>query len=434
MWSTPSSPEQARYFSKHAPKRRVFGIMQIAFQVMHAFLAFAAWQAIFAWAFEAVPQWQWLTGPLAIVALAAMHMLFGVTWSTYWYDKLDDDPNTDSGIALPALIIITLFLTEVYGASQFLKGMVKPPETIEVANVDTGYKESTTGLEREYSARKAEIVAIFAERSAATALPYDNKIAALQRRRADSEATRKSIAGQVATIKRQRAEALEPIAAERSTALANALAQYNTRSQRAYDITEAQRTEVIGRNTEEQQRYEAEHGRAGSLAWLISAIMLGIIAALGYVRVRINVMSGILPQRNFTVLDAHGSLLERLGTAFGDAFNRRSLQFAVWFHGALSPKEAITTFDGTVVAKPGQYNTPAGVITERNTPAPPSKAQLYGEAYSKVSEKVASIKEYAPGYTPPRAVLDREMQKALTMNGTYASAEWEDPDLGLGKS
>jgi len=409
--------------------------MQIAFQVMHAFLAFAAWQAIFAWAFEAVPQWQWLTGPLAIVALAAMHVLFGVTWSTYWYDKLDDDPNTDSGIALPALIIITLFLTEVYGASQFLKGMVKPPETIEVAKVDTGYKESTTGLEREYSARKAEIVAIFVERSAATALPYDNKIAALQRRRADSESARKSIAGQIATIKRQRAEALEPIAAERSTALANALAQYNTRSQRAYDVTEAQRTEVIGRNTEEQQRYEAEHGRAGSLAWLISAIMLGIIAALGYVRVRINVMSGILPQRNFTVLDAHGSFLERLGTAFGDAFNRRSLQFAVWFHGALSPKEAITTFDGTVVANPGNYNTPAGVITERNTPAPKTEGESMSEAYAKVFNKIIAINEQVPGYSPSMPVMKQELDKALTMNGSYKNAPWSDPDLLLpGKS
>ena len=55
MWSTPHTDEQKRYFSTHAPKRRVYGLIQTVLQFLHGFLAFAVWVAVFDWAFEKVP-------------------------------------------------------------------------------------------------------------------------------------------------------------------------------------------------------------------------------------------------------------------------------------------------------------------------------------------------------------------------------------------
>lgn len=169
---------------------------------------------------------------------------------------------------------------------------------------------------------------------------------------------------------------------------------------------------------------------AGTTGWIISAVLLLLICALGYAQVRINVNSGILPKRNFTVLDAHGSMIERIATALGDAINRRTLQFSVWLHRLLSPSKELQSFDGTVVARPGNYNTPKGVLVHPNNPPLPSEPDLLGAAYQKVSEKVAALQQQYPGYQPVQAVLNKELNKALQMNGTYASAPWEDDSLG----
>jgi hypothetical protein len=431
MWTTPQTEEQRRYFSKHAPKRRVYGMIQTVLQGLHGFLAYAAWYAVFVWAFSKAPALLPFAPFLAVIMLAVLHILFRVTWQTFWYDRLDNDDRTDSSIFIPLAIMVVLLVTEKEGATMFLQAQVRPPETTDAAVVDQSHNAQKSGLEKEYQARRAEIADLYKTKERAATLPFDNRLAALQRRRADSEAARKAIASQAATIRRQRDAALEPIAAAKASDLERSLHDYESKSARAYDLAEGRRKEILSRNSAEQARFESEHAEAGTIAWLISAIMLGLIAALGYAQVRINVNSGILPRRNFTVLDAHGSVVERIGTAFSDAFNRRSLQLAVWLHRLLSPNEALQSFDGTVVARPGQYNTPKGIITEHNTPAPPSDGETLADAYFKVSGKVERIRGHVPGYTPSKQVLDRELNKALTMNGSYAAADWDDPTLQL---
>lgn len=407
----------------------MYGIMMVVFMALHSFLAFAAWKAIFDWAFTFVPAFQPASSFLAGIMLAAMHALFGVTWSTYWYDKLDDDPNTDSSLALPILLIVALLAAEIYGSAQFFKGLVKPPEEKNIALVEENHRDASAALQQEYKATKAEIVALFEERARATTLPFENKIQALQRRRVDSEATRKYIAAQIAGIKRQRDQALEPVARDKAAKLAAALDDYNARSRSIYTTSETQRGTLLTHNADEQARYQTERRNAGSLAWIISVLLISLIAGLGYVIVRINVKSGILPIRNFTALDAHGSVLERLGTAFGDAFNRRTLQVAVYFHRLLSPKDPLESFDGTVVAKPSNYNTPA-----LPQPAKTGVAKLTGsdalDAHGKVMSKVRLIQKDYPDYFPSDDVYNYELRRAIQMNGTYAGADWSDTNLG----
>lgn len=427
MWTTPTTPAQIRYFSKHAPKRRVYGLLMLVFQTLHGFLAFPGWKSIFSWAFALLPDFQFLAPYLAGTALFAMHALFTVTWKTYWYDRLDDDPNTDSKIWMSVVIGAMLLVTEIYGASMFFKGLVKPPEEKNIALVEENHRDASAALQQEYKATKAEIVALFEERAKATTLPFENKIQALQRRRVDSEATRKYIAAQIAGIKRQRDQALEPVARDKAAKLAAALDDYNARSRSIYTTSETQRGTLLTHNADEQARYQTERRNAGSLAWIISVLLISLIAGLGYVIVRINVKSGILPIRNFTALDAHGSVLERLGTAFGDAFNRRTLQVAVYFHRLLSPKDPLESFDGTVVAKPSNYNTPA-----LPQPAKTGVAKLTGsdalDAHGKVMSKVRRVREEydMPDYFPSDEVYQYELRRAIQMNGTYAGADWSD--------
>jgi hypothetical protein len=430
MWSTPISPQQQRYFSKHAPKRRAYGLIQSVLQVLHAFLAFSAWFALFTWAFEKVPVLQPSAPWLASVLLIALHALFRVTWDTYWYDRLDKDDRTDSSIFIPLAIMAVLLFTEAHGARIFLEQQVKPADIQTTQSVSDAQEQQIAKLDQRYRQQVTDIETVYKEKSHAAALPYQNRIAALRKRKIDDEGERRSIYNQIAEQERQRDAALAPIAAAKAAELEKALGGYQSSADRIKIRTEEETNRITGRNTAEQQRYEADMSSAGSISWIISFILLALIAALGYARVRINVNSGILPKRNFTVLDAHGSVIERIATAFGDAFNRRSLQFAVWTHRLLSPNHELQSFDGTVVARPGNYNTPKGSFVHPNNTTLPSESDLLGAAYQKVSEKVAILQENHPGYVPGQEVLNRELNKALQMNGSYGASPWEDDNLG----
>ncbi len=430
MWSTPTTDEQKRYFSKHAPKRRVYGLIQTVLQGLHGFLAFAAWVAVFSWAFSKVPVLLPYAPVLATVLLLVFHVLFRVTWSTYWYDRLDNDERTDSSPFIPLAIIAILIYTESQGARMFLEAQVKPVAERSTTDADNAYTTAIGEANSTYSNAVKNIEAVYREKQRAAALPYNNRIAQLRRRKIDSDSERREIYNQIATLERQRDEATAPIAAAKAGELEKALTAKSGKEQRATDRRDKHVADVDTHNAGEQQRYTTDMANAGTLGWIISVILLALIAALGYAQVRINVNSGILPLRNFTVLDAHGSMVERLGTALADATNRRTLQFAVWMHRLLSPNHELQSFDGTVVAKPGSYNTPKGAFTAANTPMPPTPSQNLGEAYQKVWAKIEQLRGQYPGYTPDQGVLNQELTKAMMLNGTYATAPWDDASLG----
>lgn len=430
MWTTPQTDEQRRYFSKHAPKRRVYGLIQTVLQALHGFLAFAAWVAVFTWAFEKVPVLLPYAPVLATVLLLVFHILFRVTWSTYWYDRLDNDDLTDSSIFIPLAIMAVLLFSESQGARMFLEQQVKPLAIQATDAVESAYTKATTEATTAYSEAVKNVEDVYKEKHRAAALPYSNRIAQLRKRKIDDPAERKSIYNQIAVLERQRDEATAPIAAAKAADLEKALQRQTEQITRATSRRDTHVNQIDTGNQAETQRHRTDLDEAGTLGWIISFVLLGLIAALGYAQVRINVNSGILPLRNFTVLDAHGSAVERIGTALGDATNRRTLQFAVWMHRLLSPTQALQSFDGTVVAKPGNYNTPKGMFTPANTPAPPPASQNIGEAYSKVYAKIQGLQQHFPGYTPGKEVLDKELNKALSMNGSYATSPWDDPSLG----
>lgn len=416
MWTQPSTEAQRRYFSKHAPKRRVYGIIMTVLQAGHSVLAFAAWMTIFAWAFSKVPTLQpaapWLAGGILVV----FHLLFRVTWDTYWYDKLDEDPNTDSSPFIPLGILVVLLFTEAYGARQFLVNQVERPVLASTTPIDSLHTVAVTAVNKEYEADKSEIKATYDEKLSAAAAPYNATIKALRRRRADSPADQRYIAGQIATNERKRDEAVAVVKQQRSDALEALLKKKDSAKTNEDERREGWHESAALQNKTATKEYQSEIANAGTYAWGISLIMLGLIAGLGYARVRINVKSGILPVRNYTVLDAHGSVLERLWTAFADAFNRRSLQLAVWVHQKLSPSQAITSFDGTVVARPGTYNTPEGFYNQMNA----QKVEM--EARQKVNHKIMERLKTDPDFDLTPEQYEAELEKARTMNGSYKDA------------
>lgn len=411
----PTTPEQLRYFSKHAVERNVFKWATTVMQGTHGFLAFAAWTAIFTWIFQNIQWLLWLAPFLAGVALFAMHVIFRATWETFWYDKLDDDPNTDSPIYVPIAIIILLLIAEVNGVQRFLTAQVRPPETRAADHIEADHTTTVASIEQSYSNDKAAIESTYREKERAATLPYDRQIRSARNRAADTPEDRRDRTNRIAALERQRDAALAPVLAAKATALEKALGEYTTAKTNAQKRRDEGVTAIDTHNTTEATRYINDLSKVGSYAWIISVGLLALIMLLSYRVVRINVKSGIIARRNYTILDAHGNPIEVAATAIFDAFKRQWLRFWVGVHRSLSPKTEITSFDGTVIAKPGTYNT---------FPAPPGDPDE--ELRKKVADKI--LREASAGrVTITPELLQSEFEAAKRSNGHYK-------DTPLGKS
>lgn len=420
VWTQPQTDEQRTYYSKHAAEKRVFGWITTLLQTAHGAIAFAAWTAIYLWVFKNIT-FMLPTAPfLAGGTLFALHVLFRTTWQTYWYDRLDDDPNTDSPIWVPAAIIVLLLFAEVQGARQYLSGQVTPVQAQSTDDIDQDHATTLASIEQLYRNQCNQIADVYKAKMA----PLDRQIAALRARSADTDQERRSNRARIATLQSRRDQVLTEKAAALEAALATATASRNSEIGRRESAVAA----VDNHNAGELARVTAELGSVSTYAWVLSIGLLALIAGLSYRTVRINVKSGILPLRNYTVLDAHGSIAERLYTAFGDAINRRALQFAVWIHRLLSPSQAITSFDGTVVAKPGTYNTPEGFYQPDFQPVERVHLKTEEEAAREVLEKMAAN----PGIALTPAQIRQEIALSQRTNGQYRNMPLGKPEAPAG--
>ncbi|HAD11852.1 MAG TPA: hypothetical protein DCF33_05365 [Saprospirales bacterium] len=414
VWTQPLTDDQKRYYSKHAGERRVFGWISALLQIAHGFLAFAAWSAVFYWVLSSIPGLHFMVPFLAGGSLLALHVVFRTTWETYWYDKKDNDPNTDSPLWLPVAIIAVLLFTEVWGARKFLEAQVKPPAKANTEQVEVAYSNIIAAIDQDYNQAKANTEQVYSAKIAAATSKYDRQIKTLKRRQASSPAEAKSIRSQIAALEAQRDNAAAPILSEKASKLEKELDKANARKDQENGRRDKALADIDNGNASEIQRHLSDLGNVDTFAWLISVTLMGIISALIYRMVVINVKSGIIPLRNYTILDAHGSAPERIWTAISDAFNRRSLQLSVWLHRILSPNHAITSFDGTVVAKPGTYNTPEGFY-------PPTPQDDEAALRAKVFQKVMQEAKDGGILVTPQ-MLENELAKAKAMNGSYLSS------------
>jgi uncharacterized membrane protein len=358
-WSKPHTPDQVAYYSTHAPKRRIYGLVQTVVQVLWAAVSYVACLNLFDWFFVHAPALQGASPYLAGVTLVALHVLLRTTYQTYWYDKLDNRTETDSSPILPLLIMGALVLLDYHGAKIFVSGQIEKQKYADTGGIEEQHKSTVAKLEQEYAERRREVESIYDQKANNAALPYEQKAAALRRVRAKSGNEAKYIRGQIADLERKAAAAKVPYQNTKSDSLNTAATAHQLRKSKA----EQRRDKLLGKadshNDGEDARYKTALADADGFAWIVSLFFMLVFALLGYSIVRINVKSGILPERQYTDLDAHGSALDKIGIAFSDAAKRQMHRFAVGLHNALAANaRELTDFDGNVIVRDPAQNRP----------------------------------------------------------------------------
>jgi hypothetical protein len=273
------------------------------------------------------------------------------------------------------------------GAKAYLTGQVEPQAYIATAPVDAGYQNQLAQIRQEHERRTAEIGSIFDQKAKAAALPFEQQIKRLERTKPDSDNEARYIAGKLSKLRQQRDQAVNRLLNAKADSLNAALTVNNTRLGKAEQRRDKLLEKAETHNDQEDARHRAALASVSSYAWLISLFFMLVFALLGYAIVRINVKSGILPVREYTDLDQHGSALEKIGLAVNDGAKRQTHRFAVWLHNLLSANaRELTDFDGNVIVRPpGARNpTPANDPQHATTAAQNGHVPANGNGLGKL--------------------------------------------------
>lgn len=419
-WTSPDTPEQKRYYSKRKGKLTAYEIGCLGVQIVWAYYDFPAYKAMFDAAFEYVPAIAFMASWLAAGLLILMHYLLKETYTTYWFDKLDDDEETDSSIWIPVLLMVALFVAGRFGIQMSAEKYIPPPTPMATDKVDGQRAERIAALDQDYRTNKAEIEAAFNAKATAATLKIDAEINALKSRRPKDESTRRTINGMITQLKTKRANTIAPIETAKADSMSSLLAYFDSRK-KAEDAAHGRATMGIeAKNMKDASKYESTMGHVSWASWFISGLFVILYAALARAIVSIKVKSGILPRRDHTVLDQYGGVIGRMLYVLKDIFNRQFYRISVFIHRVGTwGSDTLPMLDSSYFEEEADYNSGGKATAPKKQITPLSEDQIRSKVFQKVMQEAAK-----GGVTVTPEMLYEELEKAQKMNGSYMTSDF----------
>lgn len=416
-WTSPQTDTQKRYYSKRKGKLRAYEITAVLIQIVWAYYDFPAYNFIFQSAFESIPALLWTAPWVSALLLIVMHYILRETYITYWFDKLDNDEETDSSPWIPLVLIALLFVAGRYGVKMSVEAKIPAPVEKTYVEADQVLNDRNARLTKQYDSEKSEIEQTYRKKAAAATISIDNRIATLQRRRADDDQERRRINAEISTLRQRRADAIAPIEQAQADAL-SALLDQRKQQQLAIDHDYNQNVDKVNLHNETKNAdHAAAMTKVGWGSWLLSFFFVFIYCALGYAIVSIKVTSGILPQRDHTVLDQYGGTLGRALYVFQDIFNRQFYRLTLLIHRlGTYGTSTLSHMDATYHEIEADYNS---IGLPAPAPQPPTKTDV--EALKEVMEKMVRTRTQLS----PDDVA-REVELAKMSNGHYRDLPFQN--------
>lgn len=323
---------------------------------------FAGFKAIFTNGFETVAFLKMLIVPLTLITLFALHTGLYVSSRTYFFDTLDDDPNTDSTIFLPLLITALLIFGSREGNKTLMEGWGHKAEIASTAEVDQRRNEALTLAERTYQNQALAITETSAAKEKAVRNSYNNQIKAQERIAANTgHDWKKALARkEITRLKSERDAQLDSIALGTATLLEKLGQENMAEVARIKEQHQELETGILSGNKLERSREEASELFARRFSWVFAVGFAALFWLIMWRYVAISVKSGILPKHTFSDTSTRGGVLNWYSLALKDIFTRQSIRVAVWIHrqGIAGTEELKDFNDEYVFTKKKVASTP----------------------------------------------------------------------------
>lgn len=420
-WTSPETEEQKRYYSKRKGKLQAYGIAALFIQLLWAYFDFPAYTYVLDGAFKSMPSLLWTTPFAAGGLLIIMHYILRETYTTYWFDRLDDKEETDSSIAIPIVLILVLFAAGRYGVKMSIESKLPEPEKRETNEAKQMLQADTDRLRQNCVEDTTNTNHSFGARISAATLSIDTRLNALKKRRPADLHEQQVVRGEIRQLQQKRADIVAPLAQAQADSISSIVNRFNAakaHSEASYNVAVVS---VDNHNNKVSTEHEATLSNISFGSWLLSGFFVFIYCALGYAIVTIKVKAGILPIRDHTVLDQYGGPIGRLLYVFQDAFNRQVYRFSIAIHEiATRGTSVLHEMDATYLDGQADYHLRNALTPTLSTGHDVSD----DDARSKVIAKAVQLITQNPNFVPTESDLKKEFVLAKQMNGTYMAAPW----------
>lgn len=363
-WTEPTTEKEKRYFNKHAPERAAYSSILLILQAAWAITDFKGIQLVLENGLKHAPTLSFLAIPFTILLLGGFHAMLHVSIRSYWFDRLDNDEETDSPLSIPILLTLVLLAASCYGNHTLLQSLAPKAE---FKNTDAAFdkkSELLTEIESTYESDVRKIGNNYANKRAALEAIYTDSIKYFETRIANLDpvkykTNRDWLKHLRNSIKQRRDNALNQLAMANTTELDSALAKYNREAGQANLIASSTLKDIIDHNQNQKDREEMG-ANVVNYASIIIALAFALLYWLITRRfVRISIRSGIMPIHTFSKLQKRGGVLSWMWIAIQDIITRQLLRLTKWVHRiGTKGTEELSDLEGHLTFKDTDQPTP----------------------------------------------------------------------------
>jgi hypothetical protein len=360
LWSEPLTNSQLEYYRKHASERGLYSWFLFVILFTWAIVDFFGFKMLLTDGFETIDSVSVskLTSILTSIILIAFHYGLYITTTTFYYDKLDEDTNTDSSIIIPVILTVFMLFASREGSKKILTHLGHKAEIKTSVQADTYRADKIKQESDAYAVNVQAVKSNYSDQLLAIEVPAKSEIDQLNRKLWETpEKNRSPIRKKIREIEKQKQSKVEELMSKQSEELKILLNNFNKHINIINGLYKRELKHIDTFNEGEKKKEETSIKIAKKYSWIVSLILAALFWLIAYRKCRIDVLSGIVPIYEFTELDRRGGIFTWFLTAFLDAFRRQAFRTAVGLHRLLSTGTAnVKGFDSSFIYKEGTYN------------------------------------------------------------------------------
>lgn len=364
QWTKPETEKERIYYSKFA------GVLK-AYKNTRWIVQYLIWLPIAAFAITDIviqPLRQFINIPFAPTLLLIgaatyfLHSLLASEYKTYWFDKLDTNPDTNSTIYFSLLLGAFLGFAEYSASSNYLIAQIQQPTEANPFTADSIYQLQIGELNANYDANKNRIEDNYNRQTQLAAPTLYSQWQEWEGRKAANWKDLQFIRSQRSKYQKQfyNHPKVAALMAKQGEELASLQANNDKELLLLQSNRDNQKTSITAANTAALSNYQQQVTKAKSLGGIISMFCMAVFFWTAYKEVLILVNSGIFPIQEFTDLQANGGNAQKFWAVIGDMLNRSIHARLYKAHRKHSAQVGpLYGLDGRLIMENGNYqNTP----------------------------------------------------------------------------